>query len=195
MSIITSIPKQAMVHSEHFNINGVVFDLEQRGINKPYKALWTSTWNDVVDEIPWIAWCKSENFTIRDHIRLYQIIPKRNLKILNIDTPEDYMSDDLIRIGSDETDDCIRPDFWNDDYEYSLYISYKEMKNRGFDGIHFSKNIISISHEFKMYETINGSYNPWVLNCMDCESSIWFNTNWIDKVIDTRLDVLNVRRM
>lgn len=90
------IPVQTIVLKEEFDITKSIFNLENNEwINKPAKALWTSTFEENIKDISWIDWAEF-NFPKILGNYLYKLYPKESAKIYTIDTPEDYFSDELI---------------------------------------------------------------------------------------------------
>lgn len=154
MPIINSINPQALVHNEDFDLSKVCFDLETTFINKPDKALWTSDWNNNINEIAWIQWADWEDFRIKDV--LYKIIPKRNVKVYEVTTRSDYYAKDLPKTIQQSK------------------IDYFKLQELGFDGFRVTQAGSWLGHNFT-----NGVLQ---LNGFDCESTVWFNIDWIKSI-------------
>ena len=161
------IPVQTIVLKEEFDITKPIFNLENNEwINKPAKALWTSTFEENIKDISWIDWAEF-NFPKILGNYLYKLYPKESTKIYTINTPEDYFSDELIKFDGREGE-CPR-------YLRNL-IDYKKMKDLGYNGIHFTWQGAALGHGFNNFD--NGLFH--VLNSIDVESTVWFDTDWID---------------
>jgi hypothetical protein len=152
-----------------FSIDRCMFNLHPRGVNKPQRALWTCTYTDNLSEIGWLEWCY---YNQPDWIQneLYLITPKKEVKVYEITTLEDYKSDELIKLP-------------NNDIFTSQYIDYEAMADKGYDGIHFSTYAASLGHAFTLFSDDESTMNiSMALNPIDCESTVWFNTDWISSV-------------
>ena len=145
---------EALVADDNFNLTEVRFSLNTVFTNKPDEALWTSSWNDVYKEIAWIEWSLREYFKIKDV--LYKVTSKRPVKLYEIDTPEDYESHLLPK---------------TDEY----YIDYKKLVDLGFDGLHVTDTGAILGH-------VSDFEYMMRLNAFDCESTVWFNTDWIGEI-------------
>lgn len=145
---------EALVMYSNFDIKKVRFDFKVTFVNKPRIALWTSTWNSNYKEIPWIEWCLRERFDMNE--TLYKIISSKTLKIYQIDSADDYEDSSLPK----DTED---------------FIDYNKLKELGFDGLHITRNGSCLGHDFTYKKAMK-------LNGFDCESTVWFNTDWIDNM-------------
>lgn len=154
MPIINYINPQALVHNEDFDLSKVCFDLKTNFVNKPNKALWTSDWNDNINEIAWIQWADWEDFPIKDI--LYKIIPKRNVKVYEVTTCSDYYAKDLPKT-----------------IQHSK-IDYFKLQELGFDGFRVTQAGACLGHS-----STNGVLQ---LSVFDCESTVWFNIDWIKSI-------------
>lgn len=70
--ITDKIDTQLLIHSSDFNISKVKFNFSNN-LNKPYKALWTSTLIDI-NSSQWDLWCKINEFNIDTYKIKYKII-------------------------------------------------------------------------------------------------------------------------
>ena len=158
--------KQAVMMNG-FDINKCEFDLSPRGANKPSRALWTSTYKDNPSNIGWIEWCyyNMPNW-IEDE--LYLLIPKPETNVYEINTIDDYLSEELIKLSV--YDNPMGP-----------LINYQAMCNKGYDGIHFSSRAAALGHSFMFDDKLTWDVSL-ALNAIDCESTVWFNTNWVSSV-------------
>lgn len=154
--IKTKILPQAIVHKPEFNLNDVEFDLSQNrsGINKPVKALWSSTYREPVENISWVNWCISENFYDKNKSVLYKITPKKDFeaKIYTIFTKNDYLSLLLPK--------CSVNGIGN-------FIDYKALKNEGYHGLRITERGAMLGHTFSMDFEIASK-----LSTFDCESTV-----------------------
>lgn len=155
MPILKSVNLQAMVHYADFDLSKVCFDLNETFANKPRKALWTSDWNNNIEEIAWIEWAKWEDFQIKEF--LYKVVPKEKVKVYEVSSYEDYYSKKLPKTGNYKN------------------INYVELQERGFDGFRVTRSGAWLGHNF-------GDRGVLQLNAFDCESTVWFNTNWIKTI-------------
>lgn len=72
-----------------FDIDKVIIDPSRnRYICKPKKAIWTST---KIDEdnlgnpiTEWFDWCEANDFSLASNLKLYQVVPSEDAKILMI---------------------------------------------------------------------------------------------------------------
>ena len=165
---------QAVVHCKDFNVDAIEFDLDMPGSRrffiKPAKALWTSTWKDKIEEIGWIEWCLGECFQITGHDTLYKIIPKRKTYVYTINSWDDWFRPELIKA------------FGN--------IDYIAMKEKGYDGIHFTEKGSRLGHTFDYYKDDRVGFElECLLSTVDCESTVWLNKDWIGEVIKIKSDV------
>lgn len=157
-------------HGE-FDISKFIFDLTTNYANaKPRKAFWTSS--IYYDEnrkarSSWLDYLESDDGVgLEDFITDYRyiIIPKKDAKILDVNTPSDFVN----VFGSGEMD----------------YFKIREK----YDGIHFSDNIAT-------KYTNSGKPQSWfiamfgkmislmdLLQFIDVESTVWFNTDFIQEI-------------
>ena len=157
---------QALVHYVDFSLENVKFNLKNRGyVNKPEKALWTSTWKDDVSQIGWIKWARMERFDIKDS--LYKVTPKRIVILYEIDLNEDYASDQLPKTKEN-------------------FIDYQKLASKGYDGLHLTEHGAWIGHDFRKENEHFGT--TILLNSFDCESTVWFNTDWIGSIEKMNVD-------
>jgi hypothetical protein len=137
------------------------FNLFTNGVNKPTRAIWTSEYDEDLNNVGWIEWCKWNKPEWLDGY-LYMIYPKPGIKVYEINDVDDYTSSELVKLD--------RPGM--------LYIDYQAMADKGYDGIHFTFAASLLGHSF-MDIPINITT---ALNPIDCESTVWFNMNWVDRV-------------
>lgn len=143
--IADKINTQLLIHSSDFCISKVKFNFTN-SLNKPYKALWTSTLIDT-NSSSWDLWCQINEFNVKNHRIKYKIIPKDNLKIFEINNEEDL------------------------NFLPKIY-----------DPI-FNKNVIDFNIIAKLFDGIHCiNYILPQLYGWDCESTVWFNTNWIKSI-------------
>jgi len=143
--ITNKINTQLLIHSSDFCISKVKFNFVN-SLNKPYKALWTSTLIDT-NSSQWDLWCQINEFNIKNHKIKYKIIPKNNLKVFEINNEEDLNS--------------LPKQF--DSFLGKYMINFNKV-SKLFDGIHCI------------------DYTLPQLYGWDCESTVWFNTNWIKSI-------------
>ena len=156
------------VMMDGFSIDRCRFVLYPRWTNKPQRALWTCTYTDELSEIGWVEWCYyNQPEWIQNE--LYLITPKEEVKVYEINTIEDYKSDELIKLPSNVA-------------FMSQFINYEAMADKGYDGIHFSTNAAALGHSFTFESDELTMGISTALNPIDCESTVWFNTDWISSV-------------
>ena len=151
-----------------FSIDKCWFNLLPNGVNKPRHGLWTSTFKDNPSDIGWIEWCY---YNMPEWIQdeLYMIIPKSSANVYEINDIDDYLSDELIKLPEDEN------------VFLKSQINYQAMANKGYDGIHFSERAAALGHSFGFDDKLTWDVSL-SLNSVDCESTVWFNTDWISSV-------------
>ena len=160
MSMKTNIEYQCIVHVNDFNKEKVVFNLNPGVNGKPQSALWTSTLEGKLIDTGWISWCNANNFGIKGHNSVFFIKPKANINVFEIETLEDALS--IIK-SSDS---------------YMGYIDYKKLA-KDFHGIHFTWTAVALG---KVFNNQIPLYISSFLNIIDCESTVWFDSDWIDNV-------------
>lgn len=171
-----SMPIQAIVYGPDFDLSKVKFDLKTNHVDKPKSALWTSTFQDDLREIGWIKWNLWEDCQLLKDC-LYKVVPKEGVRIYELNSEEDLTSCRLPKL--DGPSSIAR--FFGFDKERELtegYIDYEALAKRGYDGLHVTWDAARLGHSFGNVDqkTID------LLYCFDCESTVWFNTNWIDSI-------------
>lgn len=121
--------------------------------NKPQDCFWTSSLND--DSSDWLDWCKFEEF--ESYSQAVVITPKKDVKIYVIDTIED-----LIKVSN-----------LYEGYSNPGRINFPSLLMAGYDGVQVTKDAAMNFHGYSS----KGIYD---LNAWDCESTVWFNSKWID---------------
>lgn len=167
-----NMPIQSVVFGPDFDPSKARFDLQTAFNNKPEKAMWTSTFNPDVRKIAWISWNLREDAGMLKSC-LYRLIPKKSLKVYEIDTVADWLSRRLPKI---ESPSMLKEFFFGPAFNEG-YIDFETLKKRGYDGVHITSNAASLGHNFDIDHKI-----MLALSCYDVESTVWFNTTWIDKV-------------
>lgn len=166
MREINHMPVQLMFKSE-FDIDKVSFNLAVRSTNKPTRALWTSSLLDNGGSA-WQDWCDAEDFPYcsGEHNK-YILYPKKDIRLIEFDMPEDF--EDIPLCEGD----------WDYGWYVRKYINFIELSKLGYDGFHVTDD-----------GACRGKLFPWMgdvmveianLGCYDCESTVCFNTDWIDK--------------
>lgn len=166
------MPIQSVVFGPDFDPSKARFNLKTAFNNKPEKAMWTSTFNPDVRKIEWIRWNLDEGTTMLKSC-LYRLIPKKNLKVYEIDTVADWLSRRLPKIESPS----MLKEFFFGPALNAGYIDFEVLNKRGYDGVHFTSNAAALGHNCEIDRKI-----MLALNSYDVESTVWFNTSWIDKV-------------
>lgn len=141
------------------------FDLKCDERWKPNEAFWTSSVyfgkDDRKYHSAWTDWCEINDYLCNyDSDVAYILIPKKKTKVLTINDGEDY--DRLIRDYI-----TVKKTF---DPRYNEYLDFKKMQDNGYDGFHLTSNA---AWQFHFHQ-----FNSW-----DCESTAWFNVDWIKEVI------------
>ena len=124
--------------------------------NKPTNGLWTATYRpNIISE--WVQWCRDNDFKCgKNH---FLIIPKQDIQVF---CPTD-ISDLKLLDKSDLPFPAIVPLI-----DYGWYAEQ-------YDGFHYDGDA------WKFYVESNGMGLSY-FHCWDCESTVWFNYNWIDSV-------------
>jgi hypothetical protein len=155
-----------VVMMDGFSIDKCWFNLETNGVNKPRHGLWTSTLKDNPADIGWIEWAYY-NMPKKIQNELYMLIPKPSANVYEIDSIDDYLSDELVKLPGDMF--------------IKYYIDYLGMRKKGYDGIHFTERAAALGHSFGFDDVLTWNVSL-ALNSIDCESTVWFNTDWISSV-------------
>lgn len=167
-----SMPIQSVVFGPDFSLDKVEFDLHTSDINKPKRAMWTSSYDPEWKSIGWIAWNLAEQTDMLKDC-LYRIVPKKRVKVYEIDTVEDWLSARLPKI---EKRNPIQR-FLFGRLTTEGFIDFVDLAKRGYDGVHVTHQGAMIGHDFSANREAQRS-----LYSYDCESTVWFNTNWIKSV-------------
>lgn len=142
---------------KEFNPKQVYIDLTTTCVNKPTKAMWTST-AEFVDKSAcsaWLDWCKY-NMTGWQKGYKYLFVPKDEMKVYTINTWEDYQSDELVKMDDKK-------------------IDYIAMREKGYHAIHFTQEGAWLGHSF------TGSFEQMMLlNSIDCESTVYLVNDWYE---------------
>lgn len=150
---------QALIHDKDFNSDNCQFNLTSHFNGKPKKALWTSTYLNPEEISDWYLWCKEEEFELRDC--LYLIKPKENIKVLELNSIEDLVKLPTVRLFN------------------QVILDFNLIAKRGYYGIHLTRyglsNIRGLSINYP--NSVISSFWSW-----DCESTVWFNTDWIERI-------------
>ncbi len=77
------MPIQSVVFGPDFDPSKAKFNLQTAFNNKPFKAMWTSTFNPNVREIAWIKWNLEEGASMLKSC-LYRLVPKKHLKVYEL---------------------------------------------------------------------------------------------------------------
>lgn len=158
MRIVSYLPTQLIVHSSDFSVKNVMFDMEVVFTNKPRSALWTSTayFNDYGRiSSDWIAWCKSEDFEVIGHATKYLLVPTSTICICEIDSWDDMLNLPLL----EKQPDILSS---NDARYLEHLVDFKTLSTM-VDGLHYTNK-------------------TRIFSCYDCESTVWFNTKWIQSI-------------
>ena len=154
MSILTEMPPQI------FSTDNEVFEFRTiHGIitwavpNKPSAGLWTSTaFTDSLFLSAWQEWCANNDYHCGSHH--FSLIPKTKLKVF-----EPSGLSDLHIIEPEHP--LIPPSI-----DFARYVQ------EGYDGFHVSDRILNMPADDDFHP-----FHGW-----DCESTVWFNYNWITRV-------------
>ena len=161
------IPVQVLTHNSDFALEKVEFDLNTHHNNKPNSALWTCDFQENITDIGWVEWNLREyaGWDInKAFIRscLYTLIPKKKeFKVYEISKLEDLKDIPYIKMQGDN------------------FFNYEELKQEGYDGLHITWEGASLGHSFGHVVRFEVTF---MMNCFDCESTVWFNTDWIEEV-------------
>lgn len=122
-------------------------------INKPTTGLWTSSvYSDSQYVSAWQEWCSGSDFPCGKHHFL--IHPKQNIKVFE---PTKFSD---LRLAENKMPAPLPPT-----------IDFAWYAEQGYDGFHISTSGLWI-HKGLFYP-----FQTW-----DCESTCWFNYDWIDTV-------------
>ena len=173
------VPTQALVCDKSFNINDIKIDLEtNRCNNKPYSALWTSTWRRDPFRIGWINW----NIGVYQNLshsflksQLLRLFPKKGIKLYEINNEKDFKNLPILGKGNDNYE-WIQKLYYNYD---CIYFDYKELERRGYSGLHVTDKAISMGRD--LFKGFKEGFDPYrmAISGFDCESTVWFNNDWI----------------
>lgn len=154
---------QALIHDEDFNPDNCQFDLASHFNGKPKKALWTSAYLNLEEISDWYLWCRAEEFELRGC--LYLIEPKENIKLLELNSIEDLVELPTVRLFN------------------QVILDFNLIAKRGYSGIHLTGGLLfdirrnMIRRPSILVDSVAESLYSW-----DCESTVWFNTDWINKL-------------
>ena len=150
---------QALIHDKDFDLKKCQFDLTPHFNGKPKKALWTSTYIDKESISSWYLWCCMEDFELKDC--LYLIEPKSNIKVVELNDVEDLLDLPTVRVFNQVT------------------LDFERIAKRGYFGIHLTKEGFWSIKDLSIYHlnSVVSSFWGW-----DCESTVWFNTDWINEI-------------
>lgn len=153
---------QLVLTEDEFDINKVKFNLEViEQLNKPEKALWTSSViKDDKGEVSseWSDWCIDEEFANPYSKKKTILVPKKDAKVFELNWKTEKKlptrrSSSMFMLATKHID-------WN------------ALVEAGYDGFNLpcrtGLGMLLAGCDFSSY---------------DCESTVWFNTNWIDKII------------
>lgn len=166
------MPVQSVVFGPDFDPSKAKFNLQTTFANKPERAMWTSTFNPNVRKIAWIKWNIEEDVGMLQSC-LYRIVPKPAIKVYEIDTVGDWINRRLPKI---DTPSRLKQ-FLFGPILNAGFIDFEALKKRGYDGVHVTSNAAALGHNVEIDRKI-----MLALNSYDVESTVWFNTTWIDKV-------------
>ena len=134
--------------------------------NKPIKALWTSTMEKNLEDVGWLSYSYSMERS-KDKNSIFKIKPKDDVRVLVIENANEYMNE--VPLIEDHTNAYRN--------RMGYVINYEEI-SKYCDGVHFTEAAAALGHC-----SFNRRIPWWVsdsLNCIDCESTVWFNSDWID---------------
>lgn len=123
-------------------------------LNKPQGAFWTSTqYYDAPYVSAWEEWCRRNDFHCgKNHFLIH---PKKDLKVLEPTKVSDLRT--------------IEPDL---PLPYPI-IDFEYYASQGYDGFHLSEKALYMMEADRCMRP----FHAW-----DCESTAWFNMNWIDSI-------------
>ena len=137
------------------------FLLSGQYTNKPSSAIWTSSLVGK-DESAWTRWWSYEMPEWLENIRKYILVPKQNLRILEISCEEDLA-------GLPKTEPArtigIGP----------MVLDFQRIHSLGFSGIHLTEDGASTLHFGSVKYDID--FNAW-----DMESTVWLEPNCFESV-------------
>ena len=147
-----------------FDVNKVIINLTNiEGINKPMTAYWTSS---VIKEeegylsSDWVNFCVGDYYAEKLVRPIkYIFVPKKELKIYEIDSVEDYLSSKLLKLDKSSLGFSV---------SRQVLIDYEGMRKAGWDGIHFTSNGARLGHNWRD-ETITEEVRD-ALYCIDVET-------------------------
>lgn len=157
-------------------------------INKPFNGgLWTSSYieekyreedYDKKDYSEWARWFINENFHIYSYEDISILYPKEDTKVFTINNIED-LYEASSRLGDICDDKLLKHNIARAD---NLVIDFQKL-SKSYDGIRVTKEGAWRLHWFDDSIYDNDKYRMLIsLNAWDCESTLWFNVDWIDKV-------------
>lgn len=144
-----------------FNQNISEFSLSGQYTNKPSLAFWTSSLIGE-NESAWTRWCSYEMPEWLDDVRKYILIPKRDLRILEISCEEDLA-------GLPKTEPVRTIGIG------TMVLDFQRIHSLGFSGIHLTEDGASTLHFGSVKYDID--FNAW-----DMESTVWLEPNCFESV-------------
>ncbi len=146
---------QLVATDREFDLALVETDLTERGdVQKPKKALWTSTFENGSSD--WCEWLLREEWYVNKHFFLLK--PRKDVRVLTIASREDGEL-----IPRDEKG----------------YIDFFALAAEGWDGLRVLANLTGFCFHADGSENLFGFW--------DVESTVWFNTDWVESVEEIEL--------
>lgn len=166
---------QGFYSKNPLKIEDIKFDLDINEFNcKPKWALWTSTIKNGTTD--WITFCETEMPDRCDGSKLYRVKLKNteNMRIL-------YMT--LEGIVNNEYDEFIQyKDGYGKDFNHlSICLDYKKIALK-YDIVHFPVYLGCLLFREGFKNRLQEGLYMNVFYLMDCECSIFLNTNFIDDI-------------
>lgn len=128
------------------------FCLRNRLSTKPERALWSSTLVDGTSA--WEKWCEYEEPEWVNGVPHWVLVPKETTKVFTVDTIDDAWELPTMPIG-----------------RYKQ-VDFCQLARDGYDGLHLTENGAAELHWDT--DSLGFDFNAW-----DCESTVWFNADWI----------------
>lgn len=142
-----------------FDQNISEFSLVGQSRNKPSLAIWTSSLIRE-NESAWTRWCSCEMPEWIENVRKYILIPKQDLRILEISCEEDLA-------GLPKTNPVFSIGM--------MVLDFEKIHDLGFSGIHLTEEgAVALHFGSRKYDL---DFNSW-----DMESTVWLESNCFKSV-------------
>ena len=155
-------PQLVLMKDEDFDVRKVVFDLNDCWLCvKPASALWTSSafkeGSKVISE--WYNFLRYDWYDEETAVsmRKFLLYPKENARVFEVN-------------GREDADRLPWKDVVWEDVGFFRVIDFEALAKE-YDGLHLTEEGNCRLHM--------SEFNPW-----DVESTVWFNVDWIERIVE-----------